>query len=415
MKKGNWIVALSILLVLLSKALLVFLKFLPSPIAQTLADSFSVSFITVGVLMSVCTVASGFSPILASVLVDYLGSLRTWSIGLLCSCTGMLVGVFLQNFYLLAAAYILHGIAVGFSVCLLPVFVSQWIAPRFHSLAMSINLAMHNLFVYLAYILPGYMMETVGSWRGIVLLFAVCEGIAAICLLFLSLKSESAESVHGQSPKRKKHFSVSQMGIVRAVRHKRVLVLTAIMTCFIWCNNTTSTYFPIYLTTNMSINAQQAGAITAFISTMSIAGALAIGLSGKRAWRTGLILLPILSMVGGLGMYLVRDTQAVMALSGLFGFAYQGWIPLAVSALLAIPNADSAQLAGATALFDGTGHILTLLIPWSVGVLGSKWSLQQSMVLLQLPLLAAAILTFLCKRIISQEERKHGVRCADVS
>lgn len=68
-------------------------------------------------------------------------------------------------------------------------------------------------------------------------------------------------------------------------------------------------------------------------------------------------------------MYLVRDTQTVTMLSGLFGFAYQGWIPLAFSALLAIPNADSAQLAGATALFDGTGHILTFLIPWSVGVL----------------------------------------------
>lgn len=148
---------------------------------------------------------------------------------------------------------------------------------------------------------------------------------------------------------------------------------------------------------------------------MSIVGALVIGLLGKRARRTGLILLPILSMVGGLGMYLVRDTQTVTMLSGLFGFAYQGWIPLAFSALLAIPNADSAQLAGATALFDGTGHILTLLIPWSVGVLGSKWSLQHSVVLLQLPLLAATALTFLCKRIISQEEREHGVRCAYVS
>ena len=407
----------AICLVVASNSIQVFLQYLPSPIMQILAEEFGVSFVLMGAIMSVCTVASGFSPVLASLITDCGSAVLAWCLGILCNIVGALGAAAAARYEWMIVMYVLHGIGLGFSHCMIPVLVAKWIPRRYHATAMSVNLALHNLFVSVAYILPSRVLPVAGSWRNLMIGLAAAETLFALVLFLISCRyqsppldlegeRESASDSAANSEKRTALF-----GILWAAKNPTVRFLSLVMACFIWGNNTITTYFPTYLI-QQGFDEVQAGAVTSIIPTMAILGALTIGVFGSRNKRIIMKILPLFIAVGGIGMFLTSTKEFVRLFAGLFGFAYQGWIPLAFSSFMALGSGDSRFTAGASALFNGLGHILTLLLPFATETLVSIFSVRKSLLLMQLPLLIAALLTiFILNKPVRRSDNGSSVVC----
>lgn len=399
-KKATWNVwIVMIVLVVLSRFVQVLLQYLPSPLAQEMAADLSVSFVSIGLLLSACTVASGFSPWVAALVTDRAGALIAWSVGILFSGLGGLGSTLVQRYEFLILMYVFQGVGVGFSICLMPVLIGQWVPARFRSFGMSMMIMSHNLFVSAAYVTPAYLVGPVGSWQKLMLLYALSE-IVFVALLLLFHRRGKGRTADPEPEPEKKPRPSGNSGILRAAKHPTVLLLTLIMAGFIWSNNTTSSYFPTYLMQQFSLDSQQAGTITSVISITATVGAFAAGFFSEKLRRFALRMFPIAIAAGGFGMYAMQGTAAISFFAGLFGLAYQGWIPVALAHLMSELSDDPTALAGATAMFNGVGHILTLLIPFSVDLLLRQHALRQSMLWMQLPLLLSVALALLSNKLL---------------
>ena len=246
---------------------------------------------------------------------------------------------------------------MGFSFCATPVLIAQYLPVRYRAPALSVSFALYSGFTALAYSLPGYTLELVPSWRTLLLFWGVFSLAAGAGLLLLRGLPDG-----GAGPARA-GAGGGQAGLLRAARVPSVCLLTLVMTCFIWVNNTYSTYLPHFLEQLRGAELRQAGLITGASFLCGIFGCLLAGALADRFHRQLLYGFPFLILAGGLGLGLSRDFGVLAACSGLFGFAYQGWIPLAYAVFMKDPRLDAGALGGAAALFDGVGHVLTLLIP----------------------------------------------------
>ena len=349
-------VVLTLTLLTLAQLAHIQIKFLPAALMGLVAESSGLSITAVGMVISACTVASGLSPLAASLVIDRFGGTAAMAASALLTALAGLLPNLSESFPVLMAAYILCGAGIGFSFCATPVLIARWISPDFRTLALSVSFALYSAFTSLAYFLPGYMVSASGNWRAPLpawaLVSLVCAaGLAALC------------RAEPKSAPRAPAGPSGAAGLGRAARVPSVLVLTLVMTCFIWVNNTYSTYLPNFLERVRAADVHQSGFITSMSFLCGIFGCLLSGALETRCHRLMLYGFPVLALLGGVGLGLSSRFWVLALCSGLFGFAYQGWIPQAYAIFMRDPRMDAGTLGGAAALFDGVGHILTLLIP----------------------------------------------------
>lgn len=405
---------LAVALILLSKGIQLFMQYLPFPLLQTLSEDFHIPFVRIGLLLSVCTVVSGVSTFWAAHIVKRLGSFRTWGIGILFSALGGIGSSLSPSFSFMVVMYVLLGIGAGFAICMVPILAAQLFPSQYYSFAMSVNLAAHNLFISAAYILPSVLLPLAGSsWRRVIGFWGLAELllVALVFLLFRPLDAASLAPVPpvpsqaaAQASPPPNHRSSA---LRTAIGNRTVIFLTVLMTFLVWSNKTISAYLPTYLTqVPCLLEPSVADRITAAISICAVFGALVLGSLGSRWGRLILLSAPAFSAVGAFGLFLTTSPPALILFAGMFGFFYQGWIPVALSQLMAIPQADSQVIGSAVALFNCFGHLITILIPPVAELLLHQLSLQAGMLVMQLPMIFCVIPLALCFRRFPRPPRK---------
>lgn len=331
------------------------IRFLPSPLMAEFAADFQVPLTTVGNLLSVSMVAAAVCMFVVSVTVEKLGSVNLLIVGALTVAFSGCMAYAAKSFQMALIAYLFCGICQGIMECIGMVLVAQLFDPGHRAFFCGIICAVAQFTSSIAYSLPIFLEKPLGGWRKLVLLWGLLALAAALLLfLFGGRKTIGREN---------KPAGKERPGIVKAARIRFISFSVAAMVIFIWVNNHYAIYLPAYLTKVKGFSKEQAGLATSLMYICGFAGALVVGAFGERLRKQVYRYAPVLMLIGGLSLCFLKSAPGILISAGMFGFAYQMWIPMAMASFMNLDGVTTAVLAGATALFNGTGHFLTGFIP----------------------------------------------------
>jgi sugar phosphate permease len=260
-------------------------------------------------------------------------------------------------------AYIFCGICQGTMECIGMVLVSQLFCAGHRALFCGIICAVSQISCSISYTLPLFLVDAVGSWRRLELLWGVLVLAVAVLLFFLGGRKTVGIEKREKQGKRQKKEKKEKPGLIKAFRNRFIFLSVMTMVVFIWVNNHYAIYLPTYLANVKNFTKEQAGFATSLMYTCGFIGALLAGLAGEKLRKLLYRYASIFMLAGGLMLCLFQASTGVLIGAGLFGFFYQMWVPMAMASFMNLEGIQTAVLAGATALFNGLGHFLTGFIP----------------------------------------------------
>lgn len=369
-------------------------RFLPSPLMQELAEDFAVPLTVVGNLLSVCAVAAAAATFGISFVVEWLGSVRLMAIGALCTAVAGLCTAWTQLFSVAVLASVFCGVCQGVLECAGMVLVAELYDEKHRVFVCSVVCAVSQISFSASYILPVLLYKIVGGWRHLELIWGILALLTSV-VLFVCGKGKTPADVSGQPPKSK------VPGILQALRFRFVFLTVLAMAVFIWVNNHFAIYLPTYLMEVRKFSETQAGMTTGIMYAGGFAGAMVLGLFPERGRKRIYRAAPFLMLGCALVLCLCGSYPAILAGAVGFTFAYQMWVPLSLSYFMKLDGITTSSLAGATALFNGTGHLFTGFIPavftWELQYTGMSQVYLFTVCLLIFPI----VLTTLAGRDIS--------------
>ena len=363
------------------------IRFLPSALMEEIAGDLQVRVTTVGNLLSVCMVAAAICMFGVSVVVDRLGSVNLLILSALSAAVSGFLASVAPSLPVALFAYIFCGMCQGTMECIGVVLVSQLFSARYRALFCGIVCAVAQISSSIAYTLPLFLEKTVGDWRRLELLWGSL--ILAVAILLLLLGGRKTIGIQKEKHKKEK------AGVLRALQNPFIVLSVFTMVVFIWVNNHYAIYLPTYLASVKDFAKEQAGLTTSLMYTCGFLGALVAGVVGERLRKWIYRYAPLFMLVGGLMLCLLKDNTGILVGAGLFGFFYQMWIPMAMASFMNLEGMQTAVLAGATALFNGTGHFLTGFIPsiftFKLGFMNMHIAYLVTTVFLLIPVLLTAV------------------------
>ncbi|HIX59264.1 MAG TPA: MFS transporter [Candidatus Blautia gallistercoris] len=348
-------------IVILSAIVLIYflqgeIRFLPSPLMEDLAADFAVPLTTVGNLLSLCMVAAAISMFGVSVVVEKVGSVNMLIISAVCVAVSGCVSFAARNFAVILLAYLFCGICQGIMECIGVVLVAQLFSSNYRALFCSLICAVSQITSSIAYSLPVFLEEPLGGWRHLELLWGILAvGVAVLVFFFGGRKMlEKAQE---------KKQGAEKIGLLGALRMRFIVLSVLTMVVFIWVNNHYAIYLPTYLAEVKGFSKEQAGLGTSLMYICGFIGALVSGALSVKFRKSIYRYTPMFMLAGSLILCLFQTPFLVLLGAGLFACAYQMWIPMALASFMNLDGVSTAVLAGATALFNGSGHFLTGFIP----------------------------------------------------
>lgn len=329
------------------------IRFLPASLMEDLAADFRVPLTTAGNLLSISMVAAAVCMFGASMVATRFGSVNLLIVSALAAAVSGCLASVAGSFAAALCAYVFCGMCQGIMECIGMILVSQLFSAKHRALFCGIICAVAQVTSSIAYTLPVFLEQPLGGWRRMELLWGLLALAAAVFLfLFGGRKSIGrADRVQGKP------------GLVKVIQNRFILLSIAAMVVFIWVNNHYAIYLPTYLAEVKNFSKEQAGLATSLMYICGFVGALAAGVLGERLRRYIYRYAPVLMLAGALFLCLFKPIWGILTGAGMFGFFYQMWVPMAMASFMNLKGIKTAVLAGATALFNGTGHFLTGFIP----------------------------------------------------
>ncbi|MDY3920278.1 MAG: MFS transporter [Candidatus Limivivens sp.] len=355
--RGNRVV------IVLGVVLLYFLqseiRFLPSPLMKELAEDFGVPLTMVGNMLSVCMVAAAVSMFGTSVIVEKIGSVNLLIAGCFSvAFTGLLTG-FSGSFPAAVFAYLFCGVCQGILECIGVVLVAELFTPRYRAFFCSGICAVAQISSSVAYSLPVFLVKRTGSWRSLELLWGILAMAVGLVIFFFG----GREAVRRRNSPEKKGEKKEKPGLIRALQIRFILLSVLTMVVFIWVNNHYSIYLPTYLAETKGFTPEQAGLAASVMYIGGFSGAMAAAALSVKFRKQIYRFAPVFMLIGGISLCFWKTVPGVLFSAALFAFAYQMWVPMALSSFMNLEGVTTGILAGATALFNGAGHFLTGFIP----------------------------------------------------
>ncbi len=319
-----------------------------APLVSPIMGDLGLSSARMGLVLGVWQLVYVFTAIPLGVAVDRLGVRRSIALALAVIILSLVLRAAATSFWTLLASVALFGVGGPVVSIGVPKIVAEWFPPRergsaagFYTTAPTIGAV-----VVLA-TAAGVLLRLVGSWRLVMLVFAVA-GVGALLLWTLGYRDPPAGGTSAARPAPVARVRGRWLVLLRE-RNMRLLLVLAVGTFAV--NHGLNAWQPTYLE-EAGFTLAAAGRWTAVGTLCGLLTALIVpGLSRPGARRIALAAL-LLAGAAGLAGMTVLDAGPLLAASWVTAMARAPVLPLMMLLLMEQPGVGARHLGlGAGLLF----------------------------------------------------------------
>ena len=316
-----------------------------APLVSPIMRDLGLSSARMGLVLGVWQLVYVFTAIPLGVAVDRLGVRRAVALALVAIILSLVLRAAATSFWTLLAAVALFGVGGPVVSIGVPKIVAEWFPPRERGRAAGLYTTAPTIgaIVVLA-TAAGVLLRLLGSWRLVMLVFAVAGG-GALLLWTLYYRDPPAPDGVGTRPARVR----GRWLVLLRERNMRLLLVLALGTFVV--NHGLNAWQPTYLE-EAGFSLAAAGRWTAAGTLCGLLTALIVpGLSRAGARRMALAVLLLASALGLAGMMVLR-AGPLLAASWVVAMARAPVLPLMMLLLMEQPGVGSRHLGlGAGLLF----------------------------------------------------------------
>lgn len=383
-------------IVILAAALTVFSLMCTSPILTFFVDDFKIDMAMAGYASTLHVIFMGIFMFIGPIIIGYIDIKKTQLIGLAIIVSGLLMAWKAVSFPMLLAARIITGIGHGVSGSCTNSVIAAWFPPKEKSVMITINNLGIVAISAIGYAIVVPLSHSFGSWRGVMLMFAVM--MAAIWVVWVILgrdnhaMNEYIAQKNADEGKKTNAFS----GMKEAVTRKDIWVLSLYMGLATVAANGISTYLPQFLQNVRGYTDVAASATVGVTTAIGAAGTFLGGIVTTGFGRRRITIIPFIFMTAAFGcLALLMKIHALIALM-LFLYTFVTNFRSTASWTIAteVDGVTPALASSASAMIYGVGFIGTLAVAPMYSV-GEKIAAGTGGMLIFIPLFVIAAL-FAC-------------------
>ena len=347
-------------------------QFKVPPILPLLMDTFRLSAVRGGMLMSIFAVTALVLAIPAGFVFRRLGYKKAGLIAIASLIVGSLVGLAGTSFWTMLAGRFIEGIGKCFVGVVAPAIIAIWFGPELRGRAMGIWTSwvpLGSLFSYS--VVPA--LAGLWNWQG-VWWFGLFYALLAGLLYHFGLPPAPPEH-HAEDP----GTDTGSRGSVKEVfKNRNVLLVSLLICCYNFIMIGFMTWMPTFLYRTRGFSLGSASALMVLMTVFLIlAGPVAGLVSDRMGSRKMICLVPMILLIVLLPAPYFLGTAIIIPLLALTGFV-AGFVPTGIYATGADAVRDR-RLAGLVMALIATGQntgilLGPLLLGWILDCSGS-WHL----------------------------------------
>jgi cyanate permease len=336
------------------------------PIITPVRDELGISYTQMGIVLGAWQLVYIGAAAPGGILIDRIGPKRALAIGAAIVALSGFLRVFADSFLMLFIAFGVFGIGGPIISSGLPKLVADWFTGSARGLASGIYVtgsSAGGVFV-LALTHSLVLPLTDGSWRGVLLFFAVVATLVTVLWLVFGRDSPAslAERV-GPAGKR------SKGSYRQVILHPAVIVIIAVGFSGFLANHGLRSWLPQILEAD-GMDPATAGLIGALPLISGILGSVVIlPLAARGAGSRRSVAVALLMLTGTtLAAIMFTDGWLRVAIIAVEGFCAAAVIPLMLNTLMETPGVGARHMGAAAGLFFAVGEVGGTLGPVMVGL-----------------------------------------------
>ncbi len=375
-----------------------------SPLITNIVDQVGWTLGQAGQLNSIVFFLMGAFAVIASPIMDKLGTKKTALVALALAAVSHLVSFICGDSF--TAHYIrqfVYGCSWGIFFLVPGAVLNYWLPVESRAFFLGMRCAVDLGSCAVAYYIVLPIFHALGdNWQMTFTIIGILAVIIfAIYAAFIPTTQEEKDEIAAKNAARASGTKQSP-GIIRAAKSKQVWIICLSLIGMQWVYNVWSSYLPSFLELERGYSAETASNIAGVMSMAGIIAGLGGGALSSAIGRRKILTWPVLTigLIGAVCSLYVTSTGMLMFFSGCIGFGITGFMTAYTTIPGELPEAigDIDFYNGAVAIIYSIAFMLTYIPPYIIDAFSAAGkSMQFSLTVLVIPLAFSLITSFFIK------------------
>lgn len=378
----------------------------PAVVLPTLMVDLSIPSTALGYVISIYLIVSGICMFIGSYIQEKIGYLNTYHLGNIAITLGILVSAVAPNFIIFMTGRGISGLGFGLLSASGGPIRAIWFKDKKFTMANSFNQIMFTLGVSLAFVLMTSLLSITGSWRTVMMIYAVGSLVYTIvCFLVMRYPAGVKEALEQKRAGIKSgQIAKPVNNLMRPFKFKDYWLILVNNIVFIAVNTAFLTYMVVYLNQEAGFAVTTAALIISLLTICQIIGALGGGFlvaqTGRR--KIWVIIFNITYALAAVAMILAGGNFIiVISMAVIVGISAFARIPGISMYYVELTDTYDPSLVGpAVAMVNGTPMLANIIVSGLIGAMVfSPLGYGKSLIILSLICLVSSIPLFWLKNI----------------
>jgi len=251
----------------------------PAVILPQLMTELAIPYTAVGYVISIYLIISGICLFIGSYIQEKAGYTNTYHMGNIAITAGLLISAIAPNFFIFMAGRGLSGLGFGLISAAGGPLRAIWFKDKKYAMSNSFTTVMSCVGVSLAYVLMSALMSLTGSWRKVMIIYAIVSlAYTIVCIFAIKYPAGVGEALKQKREAIKSgQMKKERTSLGRPFKFKDYWLLLINNLVYTAVNTALLTYMTTYFNTEAGFPPTVATLVSSLLTICQVIGALAGG------------------------------------------------------------------------------------------------------------------------------------------